>query len=113
MGEMSKLGCLICWSSRDMLADSLYFLYVALGSICKALALFLPRMHVGLTKFKNVFVPLPKFCLSVLPPRPILSLCLSDQYSVKMHKKPRDIVLQRTGEIRHTVPKHVTRNMRT
>jgi hypothetical protein len=40
MGEISKLGWLICWSSRDMWADSLYFLYVVLGSICKTLASF-------------------------------------------------------------------------
>jgi hypothetical protein len=34
MGEMSKQGWLIGWSSRDIWADSLYFLYVAFGSIC-------------------------------------------------------------------------------
>jgi hypothetical protein len=40
MGEMSKLGWLIGWSSRDMWADSLYFLYVVLGPICKTFASF-------------------------------------------------------------------------
>jgi hypothetical protein len=35
MGEMSKLGWLIEWSIRDMWADSLYFLYMVSGSICK------------------------------------------------------------------------------
>jgi hypothetical protein len=40
MGEMSELGWLIGWSSRDMWADSLYFLYVVLGSICKTFASF-------------------------------------------------------------------------
>jgi hypothetical protein len=40
MGEMPKLGWLIGWSSWDMGADSLYFLYAMLGSICKTLALF-------------------------------------------------------------------------
>jgi hypothetical protein len=38
MGEMSKLGWLIGWSSRDMWVDSLYFLYVVFGSICKTFA---------------------------------------------------------------------------
>jgi hypothetical protein len=40
IGEMSKLGSLIGWSSRDMWEDSLYFLYVVLGSICKTFASF-------------------------------------------------------------------------
>jgi hypothetical protein len=40
MGEMSKLGWMVGWSSRDMWADSLYFLYVVLGSICKTFASF-------------------------------------------------------------------------
>jgi hypothetical protein len=40
MGEMSKLGWLIRWSTRDMWADSLYFLYVVFGSICKTFASF-------------------------------------------------------------------------
>jgi hypothetical protein len=40
MGEMSKLGSLIGWSVRDMWADSIYFLYVAFGSICKTFASF-------------------------------------------------------------------------
>jgi hypothetical protein len=38
MREMSKLGWLIGWSSRDIWAHSLQFLYVVLGSICKTLA---------------------------------------------------------------------------
>jgi hypothetical protein len=40
MREMSKLGWLIRWSSRDMWVDSLYFLYVVFGSICKTFASF-------------------------------------------------------------------------
>jgi hypothetical protein len=40
MGEMSKLGCLIGWSIRDMWADSLYFLFVMFGSIYKTFASF-------------------------------------------------------------------------
>jgi hypothetical protein len=56
MGEMSKLGWLIGWSSKDMWADPFYFLYVVLGSICKTLASFQHilwfcgffHMHVGL-----------------------------------------------------------------
>jgi hypothetical protein len=40
MGEMSKLGLLIGWSSRDMWADSLYSLYVVFGSTCKTFAYF-------------------------------------------------------------------------
>jgi hypothetical protein len=40
MGEMSKLGWLTGWCSRDMWADSLYFLYVVFGSICKTFASF-------------------------------------------------------------------------
>jgi hypothetical protein len=38
MGEMSRLGWLLGWSSRDMWVDSLYFLYVVLGSICQTFA---------------------------------------------------------------------------
>jgi hypothetical protein len=38
--EMSKLGWLIGWSSRDMWTDSLYFLYVVLDSICKTFSSF-------------------------------------------------------------------------
>jgi hypothetical protein len=40
MGEMSKLGWLIGWPSREMWADSLYFLHVLFGSICKTFASF-------------------------------------------------------------------------
>jgi hypothetical protein len=40
MGEMSKLGSLIGWSSRDMWADYLYFLYKVFASICKTFAYF-------------------------------------------------------------------------
>jgi hypothetical protein len=40
MGEMSRLGCLTECSSRDMWADSLYFLYVVLDSICKTISYF-------------------------------------------------------------------------
>jgi hypothetical protein len=45
MGEMSRLGCLTGWSSRDMWADSLCFLYVVLDSyiFCGLL-----RTHVGI-----------------------------------------------------------------
>jgi hypothetical protein len=39
MGEISTLGWLIGCSSRDMWADSLYFLYIVLGSICRTLKL--------------------------------------------------------------------------
>jgi hypothetical protein len=52
IGEMSKLGCLIEWSIRDMWADSLYFLYVAFGSIWKPFSsYYLLRNHVGLIFF--------------------------------------------------------------
>jgi hypothetical protein len=40
MGEMSHLGRLIGWATRDMWADSLYFLSVMFGSICKTFASF-------------------------------------------------------------------------
>jgi hypothetical protein len=53
VGEMSKLGWLIRWSTRDMWEDSLYFLCVVLGSISKTFASFqhilcLLRTPVGL-----------------------------------------------------------------
>jgi hypothetical protein len=38
LGEMSKLDWMIGWSSRDMWSESLYFLYVLFGSICKTFA---------------------------------------------------------------------------
>jgi hypothetical protein len=40
IGETSKLGSLVGWSSRHMWADSKYFLYVVLGSICNTFASF-------------------------------------------------------------------------
>jgi hypothetical protein len=40
MGGMSKTGSLIGWSIRDMWADSLYFLHVVFGPICKNFASF-------------------------------------------------------------------------
>jgi hypothetical protein len=40
MGEMSKLGWLIGWPTRDMWVDSLYLLYAVFGSICKTFASF-------------------------------------------------------------------------
>jgi hypothetical protein len=40
MGDLSTLGWVIGWSIRDMLAESLYFLYVVLGSICKTFLSF-------------------------------------------------------------------------
>jgi uncharacterized membrane protein len=40
MGEMSKLGWLSGWSTRDKWAGSLYCLYVMFGSICKTFAFF-------------------------------------------------------------------------
>jgi hypothetical protein len=39
-GEMSKLGWLIGWSIRDIWADSLYFLHMVFGSICKTFVSF-------------------------------------------------------------------------
>jgi hypothetical protein len=39
-GEVSKLGWPIGWFSRDMWADSLYFLHVVLGSVCETLPSF-------------------------------------------------------------------------
>jgi hypothetical protein len=55
MGEMSKLGCLIGWSIRDMWADSLYFLYVMFGSICRRIFLFIIPQDLG-NNLSNVWV---------------------------------------------------------
>jgi hypothetical protein len=53
MGEISKLGWLIGWSTRDTWADSFYFLYAVFSSIRKTFAslqhtLWFLRTHVGL-----------------------------------------------------------------
>jgi hypothetical protein len=51
IGEMSKLGSLIAWSCRNRWADSLNFLYVVSGSICKTFASF---QHILWIMSKNI-----------------------------------------------------------
>jgi hypothetical protein len=66
IGEMSKLGWLIGWSTRDMWADSFYFLYVVFGWICKTFSSFQLK-HVGLISIFQVTYLLGSAVTAMVP----------------------------------------------
>jgi hypothetical protein len=93
MGEMSKLGWLIGWSSRDMWADSLYFLYMVLGSLCKTFASF-QHIVVYLRHARTVTSKHPPTITQQLTKQCFLRAELS--WAVMSHALPRLVCCQAT-----------------
>jgi hypothetical protein len=72
-----KLGWLIGWSTGDMWADSLYFLYVLFGSICKTFSSFQhilwPTTYARWANFDLSSVGLVPFLRNLIPLSPTKS----------------------------------------